>query len=147
MTEATEKTRWQISDLPSFYCTRQENQKTFRNLKPTVPYQTLLSGSRQNVIWSAQRKSVPKSFNLVLKKTNLALHEMSFVSCFVLCTNLRTHLILLISWIPWISTNAGKYVYIQISYVSQHAFLCHVFYADLSPSFSSLFWYRVVTLS
>lgn len=81
MTEATEKRGGKFLDLPSFYCTMQENQK--RNLKPTAPYQTLFSGSRQNVIWSAQRKSVPKSSNLLVKKPGIAWNVICFLFCFL----------------------------------------------------------------
>ena len=40
MTQAEEKRGGKILDLPSLYCAMQENQKTFRNLNPTVLQQT-----------------------------------------------------------------------------------------------------------
>lgn len=40
MTQTTENRGGKFLDLPSLYCAMQENQKTFRNLKPTVLQQT-----------------------------------------------------------------------------------------------------------
>lgn len=148
---SSRKTRWQIFRSTFFVLCNAGKPKNLQKPKPYCSsankMHSLLSYSSQNVIWSAWSKSVPKSSNLLVKKPWHYIKCHLFLFFFFFFTNLRKHLIFLISWICWLSMNVGKCVYTQIDYVPQHAFLCHVFYADLSPSLSSIFGFRVLTLS
>lgn len=131
--------KWQIFRSTFFLLYKARKQKNLQKPKTYCSLSNAVLGQQAKCSLKCSKEICSKDLQPPSKKNPLALHEMSFVSCFVFCPNLRTHLILLISWISWISTNVGKGVYTQNSYVSQHAFLCHVFHADLSPSLSSLF--------
>lgn len=147
---SSRKTRWWIFRSTFFVLCSAREPKSLQKPKtycsPGNTMHSLFSYSSQNVIWSSWRKCVPKSSSLLVTKLTPTWH---YIKCHLF------HVLVFFAqisgniWSFWEARHktAEKCVYTQISYVSQHAFLCHVFYADLFLSLSSLFGFRAVTFS